>query len=333
MTAFFNHAGNPDDGLPYVIWGGETVAKPVPPAGASAWDIELINQLQYIIEHAEWGDWFYPALVPGTVQVTIPSYFGCVEERASKSVKVKPIIGKPSDVYRLPVKGFGPDTAGGGRISMYEPDMQGPFSVASQIWDVERFLIALYDCPDEVNCLLERCTDAVILYAKMAFEAAGGDLIPFHCMPALWMPPEKCLAISEDLVAVVSPRIIDEFVKPCLVKIASAFNGSFVHSCGSVNNIIGTLSNTPGLVGFNFSSVESDLEDVARRAGNGKTYVIHNSPVNRTDLPLLKPEEHAVLCADIFRRYDLNGFCIIIPCLGRLSPDGYAGRFREIFNS
>ena len=345
MRLFFDNVPSQDSRVPYAFWGGDPAEKPDLPPETNSWDAELVTQLQYILEHAAWGDWFYPALSPGTVQAVIPSCFGCVEERASRSVKVKPVINVPSDVHSLPSVGFGPETAGGqmlakmrrwrdltcGRIPFYEPDMQGPFSVASQIWDVEKFLLALYDSPDEVKFLLERCSAAVALFAREARDVAGDDMIPFHCMPTLWMPPEKSLAVSEDLVAVVSPAIIEEFVRPCLEFLTSEFGGCFVHSCGSVNHVAEALAAVPGLIGMNFSSVETDLPDIARRLGRKKILVVHNSPVNRTDLPLLQPAEHAALCAKVFREHKINGFCIVIPCFGQMKPSDHATELEKIF--
>lgn len=314
--------------IPYVIWQIQP-PKDMPqlPEDMPEDDKLLITQLKTILEHAHWDDDFFPALFPGVRQVTLPSYFGCTEETASASVKVKPAINSPTDVYSLPRVGFGPETAGGqmlarmrywreitgGTMTFYEADLQGPFSVASQIWGVQEFLTALYDYPEEVHHLLGRCTDALIEFVKLMYEAVDGDMIPFHCMPAIWFPKEKGVALSEDLVAVVSPGIIREFVKPYLEKIASTFGGVFLHSCGSINNVVGELCNIEGLVGLNFSNCETDLvkaiEDIKRRV----FIVSHNSPINRIDLPLLTPLQHAEKCARVFSEKKVPGICIIIP--------------------
>lgn len=340
MKRFWNHT--PDFGrIPYVVWGGAPKQMPEFPKDTPENDRELVTQLQGILEHAEWEDDYFPALSPGVRQVTIPSYFGCVEETASASVRVKPAIAEPKDVYTLPEVGFGPETPGGemlermkywrkmthGLLPLYEADLQGPFSVASQIWGIEEFMFAVYDYPEEVHHLLQRCTDAVIRYAKLMNEAADGDLIPFHCMPAIWYPREKGIAVSEDLVAVVSPSIVKEFVRPYLEQIADAFGGVFMHSCGSINNVICELNHVKGLVGLNFSDCETDLEKALGEVEKSLFIISHNSPVNRTDLPLLNPIQHIELCTRAFTQSKVHGLSIVIPHNMNLDPDVHSSAF------
>lgn len=139
----------PESGrIPYVIYGEPIKQLPVLPENILVNERELVKQLQYILEHADWNDDYFPGLSPGICQAAIPSCFGCTEETASMSTRVKPAIQNPGDVYLLPEIGFGPETAGGemlermryyrektrGLLTVYEADLQGPFSVASQIW-------------------------------------------------------------------------------------------------------------------------------------------------------------------------------------------------------
>jgi len=330
--------GKPYDGrIPYVLWGLPPGEVPELPEGLTDNERELVVQLASIIAHSVWEDDYVPGLVPGVRQVIIPSYFGSEEEFASASLRVKPIIRKPMDVYELPEVGFGPGTPGGemlermryfrektrGQLPIYEADLQGPFSVASQIWGVEAFLLAVLDYPTEVHYLLQRTTDAIITYARLMREAAEGDWIPFHCMPAVWFPEEKGIAVSEDLMAVVSPKIFREFMRPYLEQLADAFGGVFVHSCGSINHVIKELNELRGLVGVNFSSVETDLRSLAKEARESMVLVVHQSPVNRTDLPLLTPLEHARLCGEVFCSRG-GGLCMLVPCTGELIPDVHA---------
>ncbi|WP_407928176.1 uroporphyrinogen decarboxylase family protein [Hydrogeniiclostridium mannosilyticum] len=62
--------------------------------------------------------------------------------------------------------------------------MQGPFSVASQIWGIEDFLIACYDYPDEVHYLISRCTDIFIDYCKKWMRPLGATSPFFTVCPA-----------------------------------------------------------------------------------------------------------------------------------------------------
>ena len=317
----------PSGRFPYAMYGGKVENKPEIPADAAEEERELLNQLALIAAHTRWGDDFYPALAVGVRQVSVPSYFGCGETHASGSVKVTPIINSPEDVYSIPTKGFIPGTAGcevmekirlwreytHGTMEFFEPDMQGPFSVASQIWEIEAFLLAVYDNPDECHYLIGRCVDALIAFYEGAKESAGGSLIALHCMPVVWFPIEKGIAVSEDLAAVVSPSIFREFVSPYLERIAERFGGVVMHSCGSLNHVAAELGQVEGLVGVNFSACETDLEGMLKILPPNICVVTHNSPINRPDLTLLSPMEHARRFGELYRKYNRTGVCFLIP--------------------
>jgi hypothetical protein len=154
----------------------------------------------------------------------------------------------------------------------------------------------------------------VIEYTRLMIDAAEGDLIAYHCMPAIWYPCELGIAVSEDLAAIVSPGMVREYVQPCLERIADAFGGVFLHSCGSLNRVIGELNRVKGLVGLNFSSCETDLDGALRDMDRSLVAVVHNSPVSCGGLPILNPLQHAYACARAFREHGASGICIVIPC-------------------
>ena len=344
MQSFWN--GEPvKDRVPYVALHLEGVQDI--PEDISLFDRELIGQLSAIARHGrEWDDDYYPALSPGVRQLTLPSYFGCVEEFSSESVKVKPVISDPEQVYSLPRLAYDdPAAAGGdmlarmrrwreatdGRISVYETDMQGPFSVASQIWGIEEFLLACYDTPDEVHYLINACTEVLIGFTRRMLAVTKGDLIPLHCMPYLWYPKEKGMAVSEDLVAVVSPGIVEEFMNPYLTKIADAFGGVTVHTCGNMNHVIPALCEVPGLVGLNFSSSETDLKKALRIKRSDVRILCHGSPVKTEGLSLLTPLEHAKYCGDCAREAGQQLACYVANVDGTLNPD-MDGEIRKLLS-
>lgn len=166
----------------------------------SAWENEFLAQLQGILHHREWDDDYLPVFHFGIIQALIPACFGCGERRSQdgRSVETVPVIHEAADVYKLASVGFGPDTLGGrmlekmcffqraaqGRILLAETDMQGPFSVASQIWGVEEFLLAIYEEPEAVHHLLELTTDAIISYIQRMFVVTEGNLspLPLHAV-------------------------------------------------------------------------------------------------------------------------------------------------------
>jgi hypothetical protein len=317
----------PQDRLVYISCENFERTRDLPeiPAAATPSQRELIEQLQTIINHSDWDDDFFPAIASGLRQVTIPSYFGCVEESAGNANHVKPIIREAANVYQLPEIGFIPGTVGGdilekmryfhqrthGQIPVFMTDMQGPFSVAAQMWGIEDFLMATYDRPKEVHFLLQKCTDIIINYYRLMREAVEGNWVPMHCHPLLWMPEEKGVAVSDDFAAIVSPDIIRCFTRPYMEQIAAVFGGVVVHSCGSINHAIGELCQIKGLVGLNFSSTETDFKKVAEEVDPDKVLIVHNTAVHRDDLPLLDPVQQIELCKKVFAKGRAHGICIV----------------------
>lgn len=307
------------DRIPYVVlhYRQDGFA---PQDDLSAWENEFLAQLQGILNHREWDDDYLPVFHFGILQALIPAYFGCGERHSQdgRSVETVPVIREAADVYTLAPVGFGPETLGGqmlekmrffqqaaqGHILLAETDMQGPFSVASQIWGVEEFLLAVYEEPEAVHHLLELTTDAIITYIQKMFAVSEGNLSPCHCMPYLWMDSRYGVCVSEDLLAVVSPAGTEEFIAPYLERIGRAFGGVLVHTCGSMNHSIRVLTRTPYLTGVNCSSSETDIPRLVADGGEKLTYLVHSAPVSCMNLPLLSCEEQLVLCRETFgRRY------------------------------
>ncbi|MDR0730121.1 MAG: hypothetical protein LBF63_00505 [Treponema sp.] len=330
------------------FWKGEKAGDRIPyaamvlgtaddiPDDLSPQDRELVTALAGIAKHGrDWDDDYYPALSPGLRQSTLPSYFGCIEEHASDSVRVKPVIAEPADVYKLPRLDYDdPHTSGGemlakmrywrnmtkGRILMYETDMQGPFSVASQIWGVEQFLLAIYESPEEVRFLADCCTDMLTGFTRKMFDAAEGGLIPYHCHPWLWFPKENGMALSEDLVAVISGETVEEFINPCLEKVVKSFGGVVVHTCGDMNHVLDALCKVKGLKGVNFSSSETDLQKALHIKRKDLRVVCHGAPVAKPGLPLRTPLEHAAYCGQCAREAGEDVYCLAANVDKSLTP-------------
>jgi hypothetical protein len=230
-----------EDRIPYVMLYFNNSGF-LPELKYSAAENGLLAQLAGIAGRAGWDDDYIPELSFGIRQCLIPSYFGCREIEKDGDVSTLPIIKNAADVYKL--KPLTPDrddmgtvgremldlmkfyyNACDGRIILSENDIQGPFSSASQIWGLENFLYALYDEPEAVHKLLEMTIEVIISYMYKQKEAARGNWSPCHCMTALWMDDSYGVCVSEDLLAVVSPDIVEEFIAPYLDKLGREFGG------------------------------------------------------------------------------------------------------------
>lgn len=315
------------DKIPYVVLSYEPPYDQNDP-NLSPWENEVIAQLHGIINHKVWNDDYIPIFYFGIIQALIPSCFGCTQvySQDKKSVEVVPVIKEHQDIHSLKPLGFDKGTLGGdmlekmrffhkathGRILLAETDMQGPFSVASQIWGIESFLAAIYKTPEAVHHLLDLTTQVIIDYIRLMFEVTEGNLSPCHCMPYLWMSKDQGVCVSEDLLAVVSPEITEQFIVPYLNKIGKAFGGVLAHTCGSLNHGIKALAQTPYVIGVNCSSSETHLEKLVHDGGKELVYLIHSSPVAAAGLKTLNCIEQLSLFKECIKD-QYAGICQVTP--------------------
>jgi hypothetical protein len=284
-------------------------------------------QLESIIDRAALDDDYVPALFPGCRQGTIPTAYGAEEERNGKHMWVKPMLRDAKDVYELGRPDFTREgvaaeflervrffrAATQGRMPIQLADMQGPLDLASNMWGSEPLLEAMYTDPDAVHHLLQMMTDAFIDFARLLQEAAEGDLIPIHCLPIVWMPPERGMALSEDLVVLVSPKLYKVFGRPYNEQIADTFGGVVIHSCGSTEHNLEILAGTRHLMGVNLSVTETALPAIVDALGKNAVALTHFGEVTCNDLPALTPEEHLRLCMTTFKEKDVRGIVFVMP--------------------
>ena len=295
----------PADGQPaYDIWDGNLTSEE-----------SLVAQIAMISDRAILDDDYVPSLYAGCRQGTIPTAFGAEEVRSADHTWVKPMIRDAADVYALEPPNLRENgvaaeflerirffrRATEGRMPIQLPDMQGPLDLANNMWGTEPLLVAMRTHPEAVHHLLQIVTDAFIEYVRLVDEAAQGDLVPIHCMPVVWMPRERGVALSEDLLAVMSPALYRTFGVPYNEQIAAAFGGIIVHSCGSVEHNLGILAGTRGLTGVNFGATETSLPAVAEAVKGKATIVSHMGKTTCHDLQPLSTEEHIRLAAKTFR--------------------------------
>jgi len=302
------------DRIPHVVQNFPHPNDTTIPDDVNDWERDLLSQLYSIIGHAPWRDDYIPLLGNHGSQVMIPEYFGCVEEFASLSQRTKEVIKDPKDVYDLPELGFGPETWGGkrldqmswqlemtqGRIAIAETDMQGPFSVASQMWNVQDFLYAVYDYPDKVMHLLQLAAKAENLFLHLMYDTVGDLLSSCHCYPSIWMPPHHGVCISEDLLAVVSPDIVSRYINPGLEAVGKEMGGVLVHTCGSMNHSITRLMEAPHLFGVNCSASETNIRDLVETGGTRVLYLNHSGTLTCNDLKPLDQWEQAALYREVY---------------------------------
>lgn len=106
----------------------------------------------------------------------------------------------------------------------------GPYSLAGRLFDMTELMMACYDSPDEVKCLLEKATAFLIAYIR-AFKAAGADGV----------------VMAEPAAGLLSPSLEEEFSAPFVQEIFDAVaEDEFVicyHNCGdAVGDMLDSIS-------------------------------------------------------------------------------------------
>ena len=164
-----------------------------------------------------------------------------------------------------------------GRYPVAMTDLQGPLDTAYLVWEPSAFMVAMYTHPKEVHHLMRLVTDLIIRYVKTQ-RARSPEFLPCH-YPPLWLPDGRGIAVSDDGLAVISPKLYGEFCLPYVNELSEEFGGVMIHSCGSFVHQFHNLTRVHNLRGINFGVTETPFEAVWERFG-GKTAIIPHLGLN-----------------------------------------------------
>ena len=137
--------------------------------------------------------------------------------------------------------------ATGGRLPISITDTQSPFDSASLIWESSSFFTSMSESPESVHRILSRLADLVIEFSQEQATALGATWArPGHIMMSA--PGSTGIALSDDNIVMVSGRTYTKFAIPYNERIAAAFGGLAIHSCGCYETQIAALAKTKGLM-------------------------------------------------------------------------------------
>jgi hypothetical protein len=229
-------------------------------------------------------DYGMPNIKPNKGISIIAAAFGCeytVNDEADPWIK--PLIREENaaDVYKLKV----PDPAvnpvflkAWDRTAYLEShssmplrmlNVPSPLVTASLIWEYTSFIEATMVYPKEVHVLMEKVTEATILYIKEQLKRIKNLFSVGH---EIWyIPREIGVRVSDDTAALMSPNLYREFGVKYNGMISEALGGIVVHSCGDVQNVVGAMMEIPGLRGLDFTIPQTPDWTVIRDAAAGKT--------------------------------------------------------------
>lgn len=254
----------------------------------------LSAQLDNIRAKAEAGirDDYLPALFPYLGVTVFPSAFGCpVRWFEDEQPWADPILfDDPARVYDLKKPAVNAGQLGdvldytryfieqtGGAFPIRMTDVQGPLDVAYLIWHNEDFIVAMYERPAEVHRLMRLVTELIIEFVSAQRELTrqlGAEFTPCH-FPFIWMPDGQGIAISDDVIALMSPPLYREFALPYVNQLSEAFNGVFIHTCGQFEHNFANLRQVYKLRGLNFGASEQPFEPVWEHFGGQLVLITH----------------------------------------------------------
>jgi hypothetical protein len=120
-------------------------------------------------------------------------------------------------------------------------DTQSAFDTATLILDAAELFTACYTEPEIVTGFLQKINNLIVEFSEVQMQRIGPELLarPGHLMPSLVGGPG--ISISDDNLAVSSPRINRQFALPLDEQLAVQFGGIAIHSCGVWSHTIAML--------------------------------------------------------------------------------------------
>ncbi|PID56457.1 hypothetical protein CSB45_11440 [candidate division KSB3 bacterium] len=148
-------------------------------------------------------------------------------------------------------------------------NIPSPLVTASLIWEYTSFIEATILRPKEVHALLDIVTEATIEFVQVQLERIENLHTMGHEM--WYIPRDVGLRISDDTASLLSPKTYREFGLRYNAKLAAAFGGIVVHSCGELKHVLPVMMETPGLRGLDITIPQNSRWDVIQEAAAGKT--------------------------------------------------------------
>ena len=149
-------------------------------------------------------------------------------------------------------------------------NVPSPLVTASMVWDYTSFIEGLLVYPDEAHVLLEKVTEATIIYIREQFKRIK-NLFSVGHESTIPIPRFAGVRVSDDTAALLSPAMYREFGAKYLNKLSREFGGVVVHSCGDVQYVVPAMMEIEGLKGLDFTMPQVMNWEAVRNAAAGKT--------------------------------------------------------------
>jgi hypothetical protein len=119
-----------------------------------------------------------------------------------------------------------------GKLPMCFSDTQSPSDIATLVLDAVEVFTSYYTEPETMHQFHTIITELVIEFSKLQMKSIGDCIAkPGQVMSSCGSKPFG-ISLSDDNLAVCSPKINEEFLLPYDDMIGAAFGGVALHSCG-----------------------------------------------------------------------------------------------------
>jgi len=271
------------DEVPFTIeigpFHGATTAYFDDPAAEIKWTEELHRNREGVYDYG------LPNIKPNQGIGVIAAAFGCeytVNNEADPWIKAIIREENVEDVHKLAI----PDPATNpmfqkvwkriddlqklSPLPLRMVNVPSPLVTASMIWDYTGFIEALLVFPDEVHVLMDKVTEATILYVKEQFKRIK-NLYSVGHESICPVPRFAGVRVSDDTAALLSPDLYREFGVKYNNRLSQEFGGIVVHSCGDTQYVAPAMMEIDGLKGLDFTIPQVNNWEAVRNAAAGKT--------------------------------------------------------------
>ena len=201
-----------------------------------------------------------------------------------------------------------------GQLPICVTDTQSASDTASLILDASEFFTCCYAEPETVHHFLKIINEMIIDFTKIQADAIGDCLaLPGHNQRFSY-PAGRGMSLSDDNLAVSSPKINSEFFLPLDDQIGAAFGGVAIHSCGNWGHTMPLVAKMKNLYMIDCTiSYQRDpnpcTPEQVRDAFNGSDVIVQVriGPDLDIDIPLLKRLISPDLRLIISIAYEQNG--------------------------
>jgi hypothetical protein len=149
-------------------------------------------------------------------------------------------------------------------------DFQGPLTTANQLMGYDKLIYLMYDAPEVMHELMDKITEALILWVKRQKQVIGEPLTQCISDQQVYIGRHAGVWFSDDDAVLMSPRTYKEFVVPYNSRILKTFGGGCLHYCGNATHQAENFLATQDLRAINnytlydlraFHELKSKLED------------------------------------------------------------------------